>query len=347
MRDMTENIKCYLSIGFRDAALIIKNDYLSSKRNPTYTKSSMYKSDISVYEEPDLVHPIGVSQLTNALHVMCGLPPVPLKRRDETFFTLNDELIKMAENSYIRYEDLPFVRISNTIKNKSGDTTTYYTYMGEMFHSHKAHHNSNVQASTFIDGIKYNGYYNWEIFHSYFRNKLDVEWEKLINFFSTVLKIDNVIRKYSYCDFVTEFHKHLSDPNVVDFITNDYQELKNIKVKDNLHCCSHYTLGGCNHLRIIFGEGNTSNDHTTHSHYPLFVRSGVDYLKLKYSGDIIIPIFNLKVLEQMENVGITPNILVGGLVTIIGLQKSIPESILSDGYAKITEQNMLQTLEIQ
>ena len=96
---MVENIKCYLLLGFRDAALIVKNDYLSSKRNPTYTKSSMYESGISVYEEPDLESPIGVSQVANALHVMCGLPPVPMKRKDESFFTLNNELVKMAENS--------------------------------------------------------------------------------------------------------------------------------------------------------------------------------------------------------------------------------------------------------
>ena len=344
---MTEIIKSYLSLGFRDAALVIKNDYLSSKRNPTYTKSSMYESGISVYEEPDLESPIGVSQLANALHVMCGLPPVPMKRKDESFFTLNNELVKMAENSYIKYENMPFVRLGNTIKNKSGESITYYTYLGEMFHSHKAHHNSNVQASTIIDGVKYNGYYNWEIFHSYFKGKLDDEWEKLINFFSSVLNVDNVIRKYSYRDFVSEFHKHLSETKVVDFFKNDYQELKNIKVKDNFHCCRYYTVGSCNHLKIIFGEGNTSSDNTTYGHYPLFTRSGVDYLKLKYKGEIIIPIYDEKVLKQMEKVGITPNILDGGLVSIIGLQKSIPESVLESEYTKITEQNMLQTFEIQ
>lgn len=344
---MTEVVKGYLSLGFRDAALIVKNDYLSSKRNPTYTKSSMYESGISVYEEPDLESPIGVSQLANALHVMCGLPPVPMKRKNESFFTLNNELVKMAENSYIKYENMPFVRLGNTIKNKSGESITYYTYLGEMFHSHKAHHNSNVQASTIIDGVKYNGYYNWEIFHSYFKGKLDDEWEKLINFFSSVLNVDNVIRKYSYRDFVSEFHKHLSETKVVDFFKNDYQELKNIKIKDNFHCCRYYTVGSCNHLKIIFGEGNTSSDNTTYGHYPLFTRSGVDYLKLKYKGEIIIPIYNEKVLKQMEKVGITPNILDGGLVSIIGLQKSIPESILESEYTKITEQNMLQTIEIQ
>lgn len=344
---MTEIIKSYLSLEFRDAALVIKNDYLSSKRNPTYTKSSMYESGISVYEEPDLESPIGVSQLANALHVMCGLPPVPMKRKDESFFTLNNELVKMAENSYIKYENMPFVRLGNTIKNKSGESITYYTYLGEMFHSHKAHHNSNVQASTIIDGVKYNGYYNWEIFHSYFKGKLDDEWEKLINFFSSVLNVDNVIRKYSYRDFVSEFHKHLSETKVVDFFKNDYQELKNIKVKDNFHCCRYYTVGSCNHLKIIFGEGNTSSDNTTYGHYPLFTRSGVDYLKLKYKGEIIIPIYDEKVLKQMEKVGITPNILDGGLVSIIGLQKSIPEFVLESEYTKITEQNMLQTLEIQ
>lgn len=344
---MTEIIKSYLSLGFRDAALVIKNDYLSSKRNPTYTKSSMYESGTSVYEEPDLESPIGVSQLANALHVMCGLPPVPMKRKDESFFTLNNELVKMAENSYIKYENMPFVRLGNTIKNKSGESITYYTYLGEMFHSHKAHHNSNVQASTIIDGVKYNGYYNWEIFHSYFKGKLDDEWEKLINFFSSVLNVDNVIRKYSYRDFVSEFHKHLYETKVVDFFKNDYQELKNIKVKDNFHCCRYYTVGSCNHLKIIFGEGNTSSDNTTYGHYPLFTRSGVDYLKLKYKGEIIIPIYDEKVLKQMEKVGITPNILDGGLVSIIGLQKSIPESVLESEYTKITEQNMLQTIEIQ
>ena len=344
---MVENIKCYLLLGFRDAALIVKNDYLSSKRNPTYTKSSMYKSGVSIYEEPDLEHPIGLSQLANALHVMCGLAPVPTKRKDESFFTLNNELVKMAENSYIKYENMPFVRISNKVKNKSDETITYYTYLGEMFHSNKAHHNSNVQASTIIDGVKYNGYYNWEIFHSYFKGKLDDEWEKLINFFSSVLNVDNVIRKYSYRDFVSEFHKHLSETKVVDFFKNDYQELKNIKVKDNFHHCSYYTIGGCNHLKIIFNEGNTSFDHKTHGHYPLFTCSGVDYLKLKYKGEIIIPIYNEKVLKQMEKVGITPNILDGGLVSIIGLQKSISKSILESEYTKITEQNMLQTLEIQ
>ena len=341
------DIKCYLSLKFSNAALIVKNDYLCSKKNPTYVKPSRYNTNVSVYEGPDLEHPIGVSQLTNALHVMCNLPPVPLKRKEETEFTWNSELVKMAENSYIRYDNFPYCRIRRKIKTKKGDIIEKYTYFGDMFKSAKIHHNSNVQTSTIIDGVKYNGYYNWEIFHSYFKGKLDDEWENLINFFNTVLNVDNVIRKYSYRDFVSEFHKHLSETKVVDFLKNDYQKLKGIKVKDNLHRCSYYTISGCNHLKIIFGEGNTSSDNSPHGHYPLFTRSGVDYLKLKYKGEIIIPIYDEKVLKQMERVGITPNILDGGLVSIIGLQKSIPASVLESEYTKITEQNMLQTLEVQ
>lgn len=342
-----DDVKCYLLLNFSNAALIIKNDYLCSKKNPTYVKPSRYDTNVSVYEEPDLKSPIGISQLTNALHVMCNLPPVPLKRKEESAFTWNDELVKMAENSFIRYDNLPYCRIRRRIKTKKGDIIDKYTYFGDMFKSVKSHHNSDKRKTTIIDGVKYEGYYDWGIFYSYFRGKLEKEWKELIMFFNSTLGCDDVISHYKFCDFVSEFHKHLFEPKVINFIEKRYQELKNIKVKDGIHRCSYYTLNGCNHLKIVFNEGNTASDNTAHGHHPLFTRSSVDFLKLKYKGSIIIPIYNEKVLRQMENVGITPNILDGGLVSIVGLQKSIPEFVLESEYTKITEQNMLQTLEIQ
>lgn len=161
---MNEEIKYYLTLSFKDAALIVKNNYLYTDKNPPkYAKSSKYITSMSDYEEPDLEHPVGINQLANALHVMCGLPPVPSKRKDESIFSLNVELVKMARASYIRYDNFPYCRIKGKLfKSPNGrwcKTDKDYTYFGQMFQGNKAHYNSNRRGTTNIDGISYTGIY--------------------------------------------------------------------------------------------------------------------------------------------------------------------------------------------
>ena len=79
----------------------------------------------------------------------------------------------------------------------------------------------------------------------------------------------------------------------------------------------------------------------------MFISGTPGYLKQRYKGRIIIPIYDDKVKETMKEVGIIPNILEGGLISIVGFKKSINQYDLEKNYTKITEQKMTERFNTQ
>lgn len=342
---MEDTIKCYLVLDFKDAALIVT---YKSKPKP-YAKSSSFISGPAKYEAPDYDAPIGVSQLTNAIHIMCGLPPVPCKRKSESIFTHCEELVKMAQNSYIHYDNnspLRFVTV------KENEEVKYSQEIGDMFYSHKPFYNSKKKEfKTTIDGHTYNGLFNWTIFKERVQGVSKELWNELLTLFNETLSSDNVINDYAFANFVEEFHKHLDDPQVKKFREKRYDNYQ--KLVSNGLC--KYQPGGV-HLRLVFNEvarkedgtiKDPGNDHGPSTPYPIFISGTPGYLKQRYKGRIIIPIYDDKVKEMMKEVGIIPNILEGGLVSIVGFKKSINQDYLEKNYAKITEQKMTERFNTQ
>lgn len=333
---MEDTIKCYLVLDFKDAALIVT---YKSKPKP-YAKSSSFISKPTEYEAPNYDAPIGVSQLTNALHIMCGLPPVPCKRKSESIFTHCEELVKMAQNSYIHYDNDSPLRFG-TIKENEG--VKYSQEIGDMFYSHKPFRDSHRPLKTTINGHKYNGLFNWTIFKERVQGVSKELWNELLTLFNETLSSDNVINDYAFVNFVEEFHKHLDDPQVKKFREERYNGYQK-KVSNGLR---EYQPGG-NHLKLVFNEDKIGeNDHRYNSPYPILNSGTPGYLKQRYKGRIIIPIYDDKVKETMKEVGIIPNILEGGMVSIVGFKKSINQNDLEKNYTKITEQKMTERFNTQ
>lgn len=340
---MENTVRDYLVIDFKDAALVIANNDFRPNGGHKYYQNGLRTEKAKKYEQPDLDKPIGVSQLSNVLHIMCGLPPVPLKRK--TNFTRNSELWRMAENSYIHYDNTaPLYFTVITKKGKKVYETVYHT--GELFSEKRCHYNGNRNDTTYIDGNIYNGKYNWELFHRRFQGVAEREWKKLIGFFNEILLSDNVVTDYTFLEFVTEFHKHLDDERVKRFRTLENDNIFNRSIKVSSMHNDSYNLGG-NHLKIIFGEGVMTQDTNVKSRCPLFTPNGVSYLKQRYKGRIIIPIYDDKIKETMKEVGIIPNILEGGLISIVGFKKSINQDYLEKNYVKMTEQKMTERFNTQ
>lgn len=294
----------YLTIRFENASLILPN-----KSNRPMKGYQQYTQGVGItdYDECDLENPIGVDQLSNVLHVMCGLAPVPTKRK--SIFTRNEELYNIAKNSYIKYDK----GCNNDIDRKS-----------EMFQASKYAENSHLKVSTKIGDEVYSGFYNWAYFLRRFYKNKDM-LEKILNFFNKVLSSENVMKDYKFDEFVIEFHKHLSDDDVKAFDGENRKTYSGVGSP----------LGGPFYTVIFETKKPTSTNTVYFQSTPILTLHSVEYKKGKLSGTIIIPIENEDIIEQIRKCGCNPTILDGGLVTIVGLKNRINETILETDYVKI------------
>lgn len=294
----------YLILNFDNASLITPNKY---KRPLKGYKQFVENKGIVEYQPCDLDNPIGVNQLSNALHVMCGLAPVATKR--ETIFTRNEDIFNLAKGAYIKYN----YGCNIDIERKA-----------EMFQVAKYAENSNCDIKTIIDGKKYNGFYNWSYFIRRFINDHE-GLNKIINFFNDVVDSKNVIKDFKFDEFVIEFHKHLNEPKVKAF---DEENRKYYSGKGG-------SLGGP-FYKVIFELDVPSGSNTVYfQSTPILISHSVEYNKCKLSGRIIVPIDNELILQQIAECGCNPTILDGGLLTIVGLKNRINTDILEHKYQKI------------
>ena len=299
----------YLTIRFENASLILPNKNETPKKNKKGLTFRQYTQGVGItaYDECDLENPIGADQLSNVLHVMCGLAPIPTKRK--TIFTRNEELYNIAKNSYIKYDK----GCNNDIDRKS-----------EMFQASKYAEDSHLQISTKIGDEVYSGFYNWAYFLRRFYKNKDL-LKKILNFFNKVLSSENVMKDYKFDEFVIEFHKHLSDDDVKAF---DAENRKAYSDKGS-------PLGGPFYAVIFEAKKPLGNNTVYFQSTPILASHSVEYKKGKLSGTIIIPIENEDIIEQIRNCGCNPTILDGGLVTIVELKNRINETILETDYTKI------------
>jgi hypothetical protein len=279
----------YLILKFENASLITSNE------------------DNAKCEPCNLDNPIGVNQLSNALHVMCGLAPVATKR--ETIFTRNEDIFNLAKGAYIKYN----YGCNVDIERKA-----------EMFQVAKYAYNSEAKIKTTIGGKTYNGFYNWPYFTRRFFNDHE-GLNKIIGFFNEVVGSKNVIRDFKFDEFVIEFHKHLNEPKVKAF---DKENRKYYSGKGG-------PLGGP-FYKVIFELDVPSGTNTVYfQSTPILISHSVEYNKSKLSGRIIVPIENEAIIKQIAECGCNPTILDGGLLTIVGLKNRVITYDLEHKYQKI------------
>ncbi len=304
----------YLDLEFRNAALIIPN-----KRNKP---NGGFKHFINgqgwvKYDGlgVDLEHPVGVNQLANMLHVMCGIPPVASKR--ETIFTRNEEIFNIAKNSYIKYYDKCDVE-----PEKKAET----------FQSAKAAFNSNSNISIVLNGKKYLGYFSWMYLRKlFFEKKNKAKYEELIGFFNNILNSEDITKEYTFNEFITKFHEHLEDEEVKEFrayVENDTKGLKKILKNPWISL-------------LFYGKPASGSNTTNFSDTPILNVRGIGFKKARFCGSILVPIPEEKeyLIDCIREYGVLPTILDDGLVIIKGLKNYVSEARLNEYKPVFSEEN--------
>jgi hypothetical protein len=287
------------------------------------------------FKFPNEEKPIGVNQLSNALHVMAGLAPVASNR--PSVFKRCEVIYEMAKNSFIKYDDV---------------------IDEEMFNNAKFLDNSNIKIKEVIKDRgtlnKKDGescVLNWTYFKRAYFESSEVLGE-IMQLFNSLVGTEDVTKKYSFVEFGSEFRKYLKDERVIDFLKKKTKYfLKTVtigkleeflgfgidrlskgekpKIKVNTSTFWYFLVGkpgiGSN---LIAAKGYNPN--------AMLVTKGVDFRKRKYSGKIAVPITDNRVVEQLSEVGVNPTILDGGLLVVENINWASSED-LELVYTKISE----------
>ncbi len=337
----------YLHLRFTDAGLFIKNndDYYLNCENDCihYVRISPYTVDIK--------DPIGVNQISNMLHAMMGMAPIPSKRNNAlTYFKKdfqNKEIFNLAKNnSYIKYSTS--YKYDN---EKSREENMAYLRKFSFFtQTAKPSNNSGIKNVMYIGDTKINGNYNWDYLFRRFRTKEEhVFLEKMLILFNEVTENKNVMKEYnSFIDFVIEFREHYNDEKVKNFLNENKAYIS----KDKVH------LLGTPFLILLFKRIIKNNEYvfsdikqdsniTYSSLTPVLYSKGTNSSKVNFSGEIIIEIENESLIERLHEFGSIPTILDGGLIEVLGCKKIAPSPDWKENFDKISDENLSESTDIQ
>lgn len=319
----------YLFLRFKNAAIILPK----FRGNP---KDHWIPGIGKVpFHFPNEDRPIGVNQLSNALHVMAGLAPVASNR--PSVFKRCEVIYEMAKNSYIKYDDV---------------------IDEELFNNAKFLDTSNVKIKAVIedrgtlnekDGE--NCVLNWTYFKRAYFESSEVLGE-IMQLFNSLAKTKDVTKKYSFVEFGSEFRKNLKDERVTDFLkkkTKYFLKKATIgkleeflgfyidklnkdekpKIRVNTSTFWYFLVGRP-------GIGSNLKANKGYNPNATLIAKGVDFRKRKYSGKIAVPITDNNIIEQLSEVGINPTILDGGLLVVENINWANSED-LELVYTKISE----------
>lgn len=317
-------MKHYLSIKFKDASLILPNKASRPLRGYTHVINEFgVRTPSDKFRDVDCDNPIGISQVSNMLHVMLGYKPKPSYRK--SFIERNEEIYNIAKTARILYED----GCDELIYEKS-----------EVFQGSKSAWNSNASPKTTIGDTTYPGFYSWSFFFRRFKNFAKDDLIKIMNLFNKVLGCEDVSKSYKFDEFVLEFSKHSNDKEVVDFLNENPIYLA--RKGGILNMPIGYLI--FRHTPNVPTGNNTSVDGPT----PLLESKEVSKRKAKLSGEIIVEFDGEEVIERLNECGVLPTILDGGIVTSVKLyNEELPITSLWYNilYKKIEEQKELQDSE--
>lgn len=304
----------YLYLEFKSASLMI--DKKSKNKSTDYRRNGDSIVKKTSYEV-DLETPLKVRHISNMLHCMFGLPPVSSVR--DTIFTINDVIYDLALNhSYVKYDNNFFYTTAKGEKR----------FLKEIFWTQKAKYDSHQKTYSLIDGKKVGGNFTWENFHSNFYNDRQL-FAIVIKFFNELLGCENVIKKFSFPEFLTEVKKYVNDDRMIGFKGEYGTRLNNRKV-----------IGRNGWYEAVF-EGKIITTKAAHnSNYsspnPRLNIHGIAN-KVTYNGRIIVEIENESLIEDLRKYGRLPTIMDGGVINILGLKKMPPMFDWKEKFTKIYE----------
>ena len=340
----------YLHLRFNDAGLFIENGRrVMGGRKVLINDDNFFSAEKYSDYPVDIKTPIGVKQISNMLHVMLGLAPIPSKRNSaltnfkEEF--QNKEIYDLAKNhSFINYYTS---YIYDDSKDRSENMKELKKYSSAIQMA-KPSQDTNMPCTTYFDGKEINGNYNWDYFIRRFRTKEDIEFlNKIFFLFNKVTGKKDVTKEFNhFTDFAKEFRKHSDDKTVIDFL----ETYKSIITKKGS------VIGGPflslifkkKFINGIFQDNDIINSNTSYYNLaPLFNNKGVDYSKVNFSGEIIVEIENDEIINRLHEYGSIPTILDGGLIEVIGCKKMPPCPDWKQKYSKISEENVSEVTENQ
>lgn len=288
----------WMVLRFFDAEL--RNSYVTKppKGSKKLGRSSL---DPEFFNNSDWISPIGVNQVSNMLHSMFNLIPVPTYKK--TNLKRNEYIYNMALHSYIKYDGWKPSDRKIPIKE----------YCVEK----KARFNSDSKTVTVFDGHKVKGHYSWDYFERRFKNGNEHLLYEILTLFNKTLGVSDVRREYTFPEFVVEFKKHLDEEDVVRF-------------KEERLCYGGDFYGVNKPLSKAYmtllterewpEKGGLSNC-SYNSRTPILITNGVG-CKVSWSGEIIVPIEE-KDIEYLSQYGSLPTILDGGLISLVKFRKKL------------------------
>lgn len=312
----------HLTIRFESANLLHGNvrekiflTHLAPAKIECYDGYKIIESNVPGYDNSYLV---GVSQVSNMLHVLCGLPPVPKYR--ESFFEINKELYDLASNAYIKYD-------TYLEKGYKG------FYKGGQFSQlSKPSLDSHRKEKTLfeINGVRQviDGYWSWD----YLERSLKKEpWEKYIGYISRRLALpySEIISKYTFPEAIDKLSETWNDDEAVATYEAWKKENKNSYNKSLFY----FAFGIKEGKGKSNADGNGSYKGTT----PIINTKGIGY-KLTLNGSIYIPDVSDEIIDAIEDGEMVATLLDGGLAYVEDISEwGYNEEMLNKLYMPISQ----------
>jgi hypothetical protein len=329
----------YLRLKFEDAALILSNKNSKPQRGRGYTHIAnafgVYNSSEKA-REIDYDMPIGISQVSNMLHVMLGYAPKPTYRK--SLIKRNEEIYEIAKKARIKYYD----NCDENIYEKS-----------EVLQGAKAAFNSNATRTTKIGDKTYQGFYTWSYFLKRFEgfDNGKIHLDNILALFNKTLGCNNVIKEYTFKEFVLAFEKYTRDKNIIDFIKTNpiYFKTGGILLSAMAYVIFKWKITVCKDEVTLKDEVPTGDNISWSQPTPILESKDINQRKAKLSGEIMVEFDNDEIVERLHKCGTLPTLLDGGLVSVISLEKELPftETIYKLTYREISEQKGVEVTEKQ
>jgi hypothetical protein len=300
----------YLHLKFENCGLVSGKRKMKMGKwessSPHLTKmGEITQSDIDTQNYGnDFSNPIPYTLLSNVLHVLCGEIPIPTKRKT-TFsekYKRNEELDKIALNSYIRYDNQDIeVDDYNLPKQK------------EFISSNKWHWNSEYPNKTtfkLADGTTKigNGYYSWNIFKRHCGDTFNEKVEILNN----IIGMNSL--KLTFDELVYELSK--------------YWDSTDFSIYEKKFPKSWYN--------VLFTKNNNNNSTTyPQSRTPILTNNGEAFITY-INGEIICPIENDEIIDAIINNGNgSATLLEHGIVYVNAIENFEPIFNFKETFTKI------------
>lgn len=308
----------YLIIHVTDACVLTMRDANIEKKDENKvkmkTKTTRDGRNVWEYRVPDrlpdevLKNPVRVNNVSNMLHVMCGLPPVPSMRR--SIFKRVPLIHDLAKSHcFIEYERDPEL-VSETTSISSNVKCCF---------------DSKRHCKTVICGKTMSGHYTWNYLRKRFSANEMWLFDKMLKLFGDVVGTDDVIRDYTFPKFMEEYMKHKGDERVIKFREKYDAEFK----KKNSVLGGAFLLKGTYYDMLFNWSLKNTSFNTTHTQpTPVLIYRSPDLRRAAHKFTLLIEIDDehSKVLEWMRNYGRIPTILERGCVDNVEVKSYIPDA---------------------